>query len=502
MKPRLLDEDPFSEFNCFPLGFYLDPEVWQVEAFRYRASVHHFRRLSKTARFAAEFAEQLSRGTWGEEHECGWTTLVAGRKRSTRFGVGAILPLTNNELLKAFVRLDRHGIGTRDRYEPAWCSVAQGAERPHIACIRFDIDLDQVFTSENLQRLVEVADACRAVGAVVQLTCSVMTTGRRGIQAHYTLPVRLMTADARMVRDALRSLLVVALPAHACLDKDSVDHLLRLPHTRHSKTKRLALYLDHSGQVLPVDEQVEAAVRAWTPTGAEEHEVLLARIGALTPPQRDIVAKQAVPELTPQRSGTGIFRGPKDEFWSSLIREPLVAGHTWNYLVDRRGVYAHIARFGKYDAKRRLLEKVLSMPDDGKLAERIAKVERLVDTFEVWQTEPSEFFEVVLTDDELRQVQSYVEELRASNARRDCISRQEMVYAAWLVAERLYGQQVSGARIARVAERLYGAKAPIGKSVYRALDMLRDGNKIWFVTLKPSWVVERITGGFVMPPEL
>ncbi|MBX3109950.1 MAG: hypothetical protein KF743_12265 [Fimbriimonadaceae bacterium] len=311
-----------------------------------------------------------------------------------------------------------------------------------------------------------------------------------------------MTADARMVRDVLRSLLLAALPAHACLDKDSVDHLLRLPLTRHSKTNRLALYLDQAGQVLPVEEQVEAALRAWTPTGAEEQEELLARIGALTPPQRDIVAKQVVPKLSPQRSGTGIFRGPKDEFWSNLIREPLVAGHTWNYLVVRRGVYAHIARFGKDEAKRRLREKVQSMPDDGKLAERLAKVERLVNTFELRQTEPPEFFDFVLTDDELRQVQSYVEELRANNARRDCISRQEMVYAAWLVAERLYGQQVSGARIARVAERLYGAKAPIGKSVYRALDMLRESNKIWFVTLNLNAVKEKLRGGFLVPDDM
>lgn len=499
MTPRPLDQDPFSEFNCLPLGFYLDPDAWQAEAFRHRASVRHFRRLPRTSRFAEDFAAQLSRGTWGAEHVAGWTTMVAGRTRETRYKVEVIQPLTTNELLKAFVRLDRLGIGTRDRFDPAWLSVSSAAERPHISCIRFDIDLDQVFANQDAELLVEVVDLCRAVGDNLQLPCSVMTTGRRGIQAHYTLPVSLTTAEAGLVRDALRLQLTAVLPAHANLDKDSVNHLLRLPLTRHAKTNRLALYLDPWGQVLPVEEQVESALRAWTPTDAEEREELLARIAELTPPQQANVATQTVPALDGQPSATIVSLGPRGHAWSSLICEPLVAGRTWEYLVKRKGVYAHVARYGPREAKRRLRGKVMEMPEDGKMAERLSTVENLVDTFQLRQSQPSEPEDVALSDGEQVQVEAYVEELRAAGFRMDCIARQEMVYAAWLVAERHYGHQVNGARIARTAERLYGAAAPKGKSIYRALDMLREKNKIWFVTLRAGTVEQRLSGSFLVP---
>ncbi len=428
--------------------------------------------------------------------------MVAGRARETRYKVEVIRPLTTNELLKAFVRLDRHGIGTRDRFEPAWLSVSQGAERPHIACIRFDIDLDQVFANEDTELLVEVVDLCREVGDNVQLPCSLMTTGRRGIQAHYTLPVRLATAEAGIVRDALRAHLAAVLPAHANLDKDSVNHLLRLPLTRHARTNRLALYLDPAGQVLPVEEQVESALRAWTPTGAEEQEELLARIAQLTPPQLATVATQPVPALDGQPSATIISRGPRGHAWSSLIGEPLVAGRTWEYLVKRKGVYAHVARYGPREAKRRLRRKVIEMPEDGKMAERLSTVEKLVDTFQLRQSQPSEPEDVALSDGEQVRVEAYKEELRAAGVRTDCIARQEMVYAAWLVAERLYGHQVNGARIAQVAKRLYGAEAPKGRAVYRALDMLREKNKIWFVTLRADGVEQRLSGSFLVPHDL
>lgn len=502
MTARPLDPDPFSEFNCLPLAFYLDPNEWQVEAFRHRASVRHFRRLPRTFKFAEDFAAQLSRGTWGAEHERGWATLVAGKARVTRYNVETIQPLTSNELLKAFVRLDRHGIGTRDRFELGWLSVSAEAERPHISCIRFDIDLDQVFENEEVKLLVKVVEPCRAVGALVQLPCSVMTTGRRGIQAHYTLPARLTTDDARVVRDALRAELASVLPRHASLDKDSVDHLLRLPLTRHARTNRLALYLDLSGQVLPVEEQVESALRAWTPTGVEDREELLARIAELTPPQLIKVATKTVPALDDQASATAISRGPRDHEWSSLIREPLVAGRTWEYLVRRKGVYAHVARYGPSEAKRRLRAKVMEMPEDGKMAERLSTVDGLVKTFELRKTRTFQQVDVALSAAELLQVEAYREELRAAGVRADCIARQEMVYAAWLVAERQYGHQVNGARIARTAGRLYGAAAPQGRAVYRALDMLRENNKIWFVTLRADTVEQRLSGSFLVPDDL
>jgi len=502
MNPRPLDQDPFSESNCLPLGFYLDPTAWQSEAFRHRASVRHFRRLPRTSSFAEDFAAQLSRGTWGAEHVAGWTTMVAGRMRETRYKVETIQPLTANELLKAFVRLDRHGIGTRDRFDPAWLSLSAEAERPHISCIRFDIDLDRVFANEDTELLVEVVEHCRQVGENVQLPCSVMTTGRRGIQAHYTLPVRLTTDHAGLVRDVLRAHLAAVLPAHANLDKDSVNHLLRLPLTRHAKTSRLALYLDPAGQVLPVEEQVESALRAWTPTGAEEQEELLARIGAFTSPQQASVPLQSVPALDSKPPATTILRGSRDHAWSSLIREPLVAGRTWEYLVERKGVYAHVARYGRSEAKRRLRAKVLAMPDDGKTAERLSTVDGLVKTFELQKTEPLEPLDIALTDTEALQVEAYVEELHEGNIRRDCISRQEMVFGAWLVAERLYGHQVNGARIAQVAKRLYGAEAPKGRAVYRALNMLREKNKIWFVTLRTDWVEQRLSGSLLVPDDL
>lgn len=502
MTPRPLDPDPFSDFNCLPLGFYLDPDAWQAEALQRRASVRHFRRLTITTRFAENFAAQLSRGTWGAEHERGWATLVAGKTRETRYKVETIQPLTSNDLLKAFVRLDRHGVGTRDRFDPAWLSVSAEAERPHISCIRFDIDLDQVFANEDTELLVEVVNLCGAVGENLQLPSSVMTTGRRGIQAHYTLPVRLTTAEAGLVRDALRLQLTAVLPAHANLDKDSVNHLLRLPLTRHAKTNRLALYLDPSGQVLPVEDQIESALRAWTPTGAEEREELLARIAPLNPPHQADVATQSMPALDTQPPATTIWRGSRAHAWSSLIREPLVAGRTWEYLVERKGVYAHVARYGPSEAKRRLRGKVMKMPEDGKMAERLSTVEKLVDTFQLRQSQPSEPEDVALSDGEQVRVEAYKEELRAAGVRTDCIARQEMVYAAWLVAERHHGHQVNGARIARTAERLYGAAAPKGRAVYRALDMLRERNKIWFVTLRADGVEQRLSGSFLVPDDL
>lgn len=501
MNPRPLDPNPFSEFNCLPLGFYLDPEAWQSEAFRHRASVRHFRRLPMTSKFAEDIAARLSRGTWGVEHERGWATMVAGKARETRFNVETIQPLTTNELLKAFVRLDRHGIGTRDRFDPAWLSVSAEAERPHISCIRFDIDLDQVFANEDAELLIEVVDLCRIVGESVQLPCSVMTTGRRGIQALYTLPVRFTTTDAGLVRDVLRAQLAAEFPAHAILDKDSVNHLLRLPLTRHAKTNRLALYLDPKCQVLPVEQQIESALRAWNPTGAEEREELLARMASSNPPHLADVAIQSVPAFDTQPSASTILRGPRDHAWSSLISEPLVAGRTWEYLVERKGVYAHVARYGQPEANRRLREKVMEMPEDGKMAERLSTVEKLVDTFQLRQAQPSESENVALSDGEQVRVEAYKEELRAAGVRTDCIARQEMVYSAWLVAERQHGHQVNGARIARAAERLYGAAAPKGKSIYRALDMLREKNKIWFVTLRADAVEQRLSGSFLVPDD-
>lgn len=502
MNPRPLDPNPFSEFNCLPLGFYLDPEAWQSEAFRHRASVRHFRRLPLTSKFAVDIAAQMSRGTWGEEHPSGWTTLVAGKSLETSFGVQTARPLGANDLLKALVRLDRFGLGTRDRFESAWLSVTPDASRPHVSCIRFDIDMDSVFDREDLPKLVEVAEVCRGVGELFFLPSAVMTTGRRGVQAHYTLPVRLTTGDARIVRDALRAHLVAELPGDASLDKDSVDHLLRLPLTRHAKTNRLSLYLDALGQVLPVEKQVETALSAWTPTESEEMNGLLARIDELTPPRQVLSAQQRVTTVEIKQSAATNFPGRRDKTWSSLIREPLEAGRTWDYMVSRKGIYAHVARYGHSEAKRRLREKVLAMPDDGKLKERLAKVETLVDTFELWKVEPHVPTEVAIKDAELLQVKAYVEELRAEPVRQDCVSRQEMVYSAWLVAERLYGLQVTGARIARTAERLFGAEAPQGRAVYRALDMLREKNKIWFVTLKRDEVSKRISGGYLIPQDL
>lgn len=502
MTPRTLDPDPFSDFNCLPLGFYLDPEEWLEEAFRPRTSVRRFKRLPTTARFAKDLAAQLSRGTWGEEHDRGWTTLVAGKTRQTRFKVECIGLLTHKELLRAFVRLDRHGLGTRDRFDPAWLSVSAEAEWPHVSCIRFDIDLDQVFASEDLEGLVEVGRACLSVGQVVQLPCSVMTTGRRGVQAHFSLPARLATADARSVRDALHAHLAKTLPSWAVLDKDSVDHLLRLPLTRHAKTHRLALYIGVDGQVLPVEEQIECTLRTFTPTGIESEDELKARFAELKPTnQPGQTAPVRVPSTAPNAYGPA-FRGARHDYWSSLIEEPLVAGRTWEYLSLRGGVYAHVARFGKEVAKKRLREKVLDMPYDGKVAERLYKVERLVGTCDIRAIEPSEFSEFAFTDADVREVDAYVKELQAEGVRHDCIYRQEMVFGAWLVAERLYGPKVTGAKIARVVGRLYGAAAPTGKSVYRALDMLREKDKIWFVTLKERAVANRVCGGYLTPLDL
>ena len=136
------------------------------------------------------------------------------------------------------------------------------------------------------------------------------------------------------------------------------------------------------------------------------------------------------------------------------------------------------------------------------MAERLSTVDWLVETFELRKTQTLEAVDVTLSRGETERVQAYKEELRAAGVRTDCIARQEMVYAAWLIAERQYGHQVNGARIARTAERLYGAAAPKGKSIYRALDMLRERNKIWFVTLRADTVEQRLSGSFFVPDDL
>lgn len=487
-----LDLAPFAE-NARPLAAYTDAEGYEALM---QSPRRHAQKLCPNAAKLAESVAALHPGeTWGEQLLSGrWVTYQAG----TEGKFGAEQRLCGSSLTSAYCRPGKYALGAKDTYSESRADATARAEDRGTPCVRLDLDLDYAFGVESFELLAEAVEACHAAGDRLGLPCLVFETGGRGIQAVYRLPQKLSGPDARLVTEAVRFLL-----PHPGLDKDGSRSIMRLPLMRHGATGNLGLFLSREAVRLPLAEQLSSAVLCLTPTGGDAALLLAAAAEVLGDPQgargSDALVRRPEEPMASQKRA----RGGKHARWEALRAEPLFAGETWSYLADRGGVYAHVWAYGKAGARARLREKVLAMPEDGKAAERLAKVERLVDAYDLRSRAGHEEPTAELHEDDERAAADYADALRAEGGRKDTVESHYLVCRALLHARRTWGAAIDGADAYRMFCRLCGERALARSRVFAILGAMRGEEYVCSPISAPVEFGEDLfcASGYLVTPE-
>lgn len=490
MPDHRLDADPFSSLNGLPLAAYTDSAGYEQLQYAARPNARTFRRLCPVAaKFAEDLSALCSRSVWGIQGlrgDHGWSKYTAGTSFTIKGGrVANRKAMTANDVLASLARKDRFAVGTEDR---------------NASSVRLDIDCPGILHGEDLDALRALESACRSAGAALGLPCHFRTTGGGGVAADYPLPDRLEIDDALTVTDAVRRVLEPLLPTGAKLDVDGCRSLMRLPLMRNAKTSRLGLYI-RDAKVLPVEEQLQTAVEAMTPTGGDTASLLAAASevleGSLAAQGPRALARTPEEQLPSHKRA----RGANHAHWDAVRASRPEPGGFYEWLESKDLAYAFVwpGTPEALEAGRSELYRIASEVACASEAERrlrYAKIDWFVDTFVMFDTGATGRREkpmgAVCAEDEMSANEMF-HELLMAGYRADACHNAWLVARAYCHAVRIHGR-ADARDTHRMCCRLYGEDTLAYKTVLRLL----PPHNIT-VTIRDSRFA---AGGYVMPESM
>lgn len=441
-----------------------------------RPDAKQLRRLSALKPFAHALAHATEGLNWAVQQPDGsWPQVFADRKVHSRYSgqweATGKLPTKSCLLALAGYTCaagtsDRPGIPLKDAGAENFERAASGMT---FRAVRLDVDCDDAFDRQDRDALRAATDAVRAAYSSVGLTCSIWTTGGRGIQA--VAPCQPLTwHELRRVERHLKHVLSSTLPEGAKADKGGTEGILRLPFGLHPKTGRLGLFIDADCQTLPLSRQLQELLKAYGQDGSELPPVAAIQdLKGAEEPERPEAVKGA-PEPS---TGTKRTNPSRHAYWESVRQSRPEPGGFRRWLMpdDGRVVYAFAYWHGAEGARTILHGIADETPcrDEQNLRDRHRLIDDLLDRYTPSQPGKRSLEVPEVSDETERKVGEYTETL---SGRKDYVSRQEKVYRAYLHARETWGDNVDGGDVCRMAKALYGEEAPASKTVYRALEVL------------------------------
>lgn len=449
------------------------------------------------------YADALSRVTealnWAvQQPDGGWPQVYADRKQHNPFS-GQWEPVGSLPHKSCLLALSGYtcAVGTADR--PGLALKHTGAEAFDRAaaamtfhCLRLDVDCDEVFDGQDLDGLRSVTDAVREAFSSLGLSCSVWATGGRGIQA--VAPVSPCTwRELRQAEQDLKDLLSTTLPPGATADKGGTEGILRLPFGLHPRTGRLGLFVDEDCRTLPLEEQLGAMTAAYGHSASDLPSLAAVRTSRAQEPLQRRAQTVAESEPAPARRGRD---GTGSPYWQRLRDERPEPGRTAEYLKTKDRIHAFVWAFGREGARQRLHEVMEETPmgPASDMAARRSRVDYWIDTYVDFKGARKQEPPKELHADDEAEAERY---RRSLEGRKDYVRRQHSVYRAVLHARRTWGDAVDGGDVCRMHEHLYGKVA--SKTVYRALDAMREITNICSVTLSLEGLAD--DSGYLVTPE-